>query len=202
MPCKNHPEALEGLVKCARCGETFCKDCVIELKGSPFCATCKEEHVKDVQSGADTTQLELASVGRRFVALMLDGLILIVPLVVIAMVFGFMAASKMQAEEDMSGPFAGLQLILQLIYIGIGVVYEGVMLQSRGQTLGKMALKIKVVTPEGGTISGGQAWGRPLARYLMGLVPLLSLVDYLFAFSKEKTTLHDKIARTRVINWR
>jgi hypothetical protein len=52
MPCKNHPEVVDGLVACARCGAMFCRDCVIELKGSPFCATCKEEQVKDVQSGA------------------------------------------------------------------------------------------------------------------------------------------------------
>jgi hypothetical protein len=32
----------------------FCRDCVIDLKGSSFCAACKEEAVRDAQSGAAT----------------------------------------------------------------------------------------------------------------------------------------------------
>jgi len=62
-----------------------------------------------------------------------------------------------------------------------------------------MALKVKVVRPDGTPITGGQAWGRALSRALLGF---LYLVDYIPAFfTKEKTTLHDLIARTRVVNW-
>jgi uncharacterized RDD family membrane protein YckC len=200
MPCKSHPEVLEGLVTCARCAETFCRDCVIELKGSPYCAVCKEEQVKDVQSGADNSLLNLASIGRRFGALIIDGLILGIPLVVFT-VFITLSSVKSGGMVDNDSTM-GLQLLIQIGYLVVGVLYEGMLLMSRGQTLGKMALRIKVVTPEGRDISGGQAWGRPLARYLMNMVPFLGLVDYLFAFSKEKTTLHDRIAKTRVINWR
>jgi hypothetical protein len=52
MSCKNHPDVSVGLVACSRCGASFCRDCVIELKGTAYCAACKEEQVKDVQSGA------------------------------------------------------------------------------------------------------------------------------------------------------
>jgi uncharacterized RDD family membrane protein YckC len=40
-----------------------------------------------------------------------------------------------------------------LMFVGM-FCYHGFMLQWKGQTLGKMAMKIKVVTPEGGPITG------------------------------------------------
>jgi uncharacterized RDD family membrane protein YckC len=78
------------------------------------------------------------------------------------------------------------------------------MLQLRGQTLGKMARGLKVVRPDGGDISTGQAWVRPLVRdgigFLSAFAPCASLVNYLWAmFTKEKTCLHDLAAKTRVV---
>ena len=77
MPsCLNHIDVMEGLSKCARCGKTFCGDCVVELKGCFFCGACKSEQVKDIQSGVDATQLPLASVGSRFAAQFIDGIVM------------------------------------------------------------------------------------------------------------------------------
>ncbi len=53
MPCKNHPEVVENLVRCSRCGEKYCPDCVVELSAAPFCKSCKDEKVLDVMSGAE-----------------------------------------------------------------------------------------------------------------------------------------------------
>jgi uncharacterized RDD family membrane protein YckC len=88
-----------------------------------------------------------------------------------------------------------------LVILGVNVMYEGTMLQWRGQTLGKMALRIKVVTPEGGSISAGQAWIRPLVRGFLGCLWLLGvLVDYVPAFiTQKKTCVHDMAAKTRVV---
>jgi uncharacterized RDD family membrane protein YckC len=77
------------------------------------------------------------------------------------------------------------------------VVYEGFMLQKRGQTLGKMALGLKVVTPDGGEISRGQAWARPALRLVLGTC---MIIDYLAALvTRERTCLHDMIVKTRVV---
>ncbi|MHC5056634.1 MAG: hypothetical protein ACYTKD_18215, partial [Planctomycetota bacterium] len=76
MPCTNHPEQVIDLVRCSRCGGEFCRDCVIELKGDLFCANCKREQVRDIQSGADGTTLKFSSIGRRFGAIFLDGFLL------------------------------------------------------------------------------------------------------------------------------
>jgi uncharacterized RDD family membrane protein YckC len=67
-----------------------------------------------------------------------------------------------------------------------------------GQTFGKMALGIKVVTPEGNEISAKQAWGRAAMRMAIGFV--CYLVDYIPAFfDREKKCLHDMVASTRVV---
>jgi uncharacterized RDD family membrane protein YckC len=79
-------------------------------------------------------------------------------------------------------------------------VYEGLMLAARGQTVGKIAMKVKVVRPDGSDISTGQAWGRAAMRHV--LVSCLCIINYLPAFfTLEKTTLHDMVASTRVVNW-
>jgi uncharacterized RDD family membrane protein YckC len=62
-----------------------------------------------------------------------------------------------------------------------------------------MALKVKVVGADGTELTTGQAWGREIIRAVLGF---LYIVDYIPAFfTKEKTTLHDLAAKTRVVNW-
>ena len=81
----------------------------------------------------------------------------------------------------------------------IAVTYQALMLAARGQTLGKMALKVKVVSQDGSPISRGQAWGREITRAILGF---LYIIDYIPAlFTEQKTTLHDLAAKTRVVNW-
>jgi uncharacterized RDD family membrane protein YckC len=60
-------------------------------------------------------------------------------------------------------------------------------------------LKVKVVRPDGSDISGGQAWGREVSRAFLGF---LYILDYLPAlFTKDRRTIHDMLANTRVVNW-
>jgi uncharacterized RDD family membrane protein YckC len=102
-----------------------------------------------------------------------------------------------------ANPTAGNAFLIavSVVVAAMMMVYEGLMLAARGQTLGKMALGIKVVTPEGRDISPGQAWGRSLLRQIF--FSYLSLVNYLpAAFTKQRTCLHDLIAKTRVIRVR
>ena len=75
MICQNHVDVDEGVSACTRCGGNFCGDCVVLIHGQPYCATCKSEKLLDVQSGTDRPQLPLATIGRRFAALMIDRLL-------------------------------------------------------------------------------------------------------------------------------
>lgn len=84
------------------------------------------------------------------------------------------------------------------------IVYSALMLRARGATLGKLLFRLRVVAVgEGRSAPGlatGKAWLRPLVTELIGLLPLLPILDYLFPlWDRRKQTLHDKIVSTQVI---
>jgi uncharacterized RDD family membrane protein YckC len=203
MPCKNHPLVEDGLSYCSRCGQRFCRDCVVEIGGFVYCASCKQEAVGDLRAGLPAVGLELASVGRRFAALFIDSLLLSVPLMVLlfAALFSFGVLSPKAGQQPNPVAILAIEGVFWLAMLAGWILYEGLMLRSGGQTLGKKALGIKVVSPGGAEISAGQAFGRAALRQLLGLVPCLGLVNYLVAFGQERTCIHDMGARTRVINW-
>lgn len=197
LHCRNHWDVVEGLRQCSRCGQTFCRDCLIDIAGRPYCASCKNEQLLDVRSGVSTsTNLNLASIGRRFAALFIDGLIIGIPfgIVIGLILFGAMAGGRMRPETIMAvQPLSWLSIVAML-------VYEGLMLSARGQTVGKIAMNIKVVRADGSDLTTGQAWGRAAMRQV--LVSCLCLINYLPAFfTPDKTALHDMVASTRVVNW-
>jgi uncharacterized RDD family membrane protein YckC len=198
LHCRNHWDVLEGLRSCGRCGQTYCRDCLVDINGLPYCATCKNETLLDVRSGVviGPTALNLASPLRRLGAFILDSLILGIPY---AVIIGFTVFSHLSGGQLRPETMVLVQL-LNLSIIVVFFVYEGFMLAARGQTLGKMAVGIKVVRPDGSDISTGQAWGRAAMRQV--LVSCLCLINYLpILFTQEKTALHDMVASTRVVNW-
>lgn len=67
---------------------------------------------------------------------------------------------------------------------------------ARGQTLGKMAFHIRVVSREGGPLSFGQAALRHLGSWLSAAI--LGIGYLVAAFRADKRALHDLIAGTRV----
>ena len=198
MGCTHHPTIETGLERCDRCGGTFCPDCYVVLRDAPFCAGCKVDYVRDLRSGIVPGALDLASIGRRLGGLWLDGFLtslasyaVLIPLMIVA---GVTAAGN----EGRADPVMTVATLLTYPFIfGVPLVYEGLMLQRRGQTLGKIALGVKVVTPEGSSISAGQAWGRAALKVLLGSC---MGIDYLPALvTRERTCLHDMIAKTRVV---
>ncbi len=190
MICRNHVDVSEGVRRCARCGATFCRDCLVDISGRPYCATCKTEQLLDVRSGVQAGVLDYASIIRRFGASFVDGLLMWIPIGIMLALFGMRALSA-----RVNGAWNFWFLLPTLITVS----YQALMLAARGQTLGKMALKVKVVSPDGSEISTGQAWGREIIRAVLGF---FYVIDYIPAlFTKEKTTLHDLAAKTRVVNW-
>lgn len=192
MTCTNHPDADGSVVRCSRCLRPFCNDCLVRLAGRPYCADCKAEHVLDVQSGVNTNQLELASIGQRFAAMLLDNLI----------IFGVFIFLCLFAVPFALAKNENVALGVFFVAIGLGMIvsllYEPLMLARDGQTLGKKALGIRVVRNDGSAISTGQAWGRMLGRVAAGMV--VSVFEYVPAFfTKERQTIHDMIAGTRVV---
>ncbi|WP_053366721.1 RDD family protein [Bacillus sp. FJAT-27245] len=133
--------------------------------------------------GTNGDNVRFASFGERLVALIIDSVILGVAGGVLGLLFAF---------ADDNGVFINfLSLIL-------GIAYKAGMEGSSNQaTLGKMAMGIKVIGPDGGRISYGRAIGRYFATILSSLI---LGIGYLMAlWTKEKRTLHDFIADTYVI---
>ncbi|MGH9422359.1 MAG: RDD family protein [Thermoanaerobaculia bacterium] len=150
---------------------------------------CKAEQLLDIRSGVSLL-LDTAGIGRRFLALLVDSLVTGIPSVTVILIF--MGLAAFGARTRYLSPMFLAPTIL-------AVVYQALMLTARGQTLGKMALRLKVVRPDGTDISGGQAWGREVSRAVLGL---LYIVDYLPAFfTEDRRTVHDMLAGTRVVNW-
>jgi uncharacterized RDD family membrane protein YckC len=79
----------------------------------------------------------------------------------------------------------------------IPIVYEVYFISTKGATLGKMALGVKVISSDGGPVSSATALGRYFAKILSGLI---LMIGYIMAgFDEQKRALHDHICNTRVI---
>jgi uncharacterized RDD family membrane protein YckC len=192
--CLNHFDSIEGLQHCIRCGRLFCGDCLVMLRGEPYCASCKTEQALDVQSGVDILQAQYATIPRRFLAFIVDLVVVGIPMQVFS---GVMQATAI-FFKNVSLQFFVMGLVV-LISMIITVTYEALMLLKRnGQTIGKMAVQIRVVRLDGSPPSAREAWLRPIVRTFAGL---LCFADYFPAFfTAQRTAIHDMAAGTRVIN--
>ncbi|MEA2339209.1 MAG: hypothetical protein QOE82_3216 [Thermoanaerobaculia bacterium] len=184
MICRNHVDVSEGVRRCSRCGSTFCSDCLVEIGGAPYCAVCKNEQLLDVRSGV-SGPLDLAPLGRRIGAYLLDCLILYF----LSTGVGFVMAAAVRAGRS---PVLGCVSIL--VSLLVTIAYDGILTATKGQTLGKLAVRIKVVSETGADVTTGQAWGRAFAK-------LIPFAQFVALFNNERKGIHDMLAHTRVVNW-
>jgi uncharacterized RDD family membrane protein YckC len=128
--------------------------------------------------------------GKRIVAGIIDFVVLIVVYVVFAVLFGDNSAEGGGFSSSLNGLPA---LLYFLAFVGYFVVLEGM----KGQTLGKMAVGIKVVA-ETGEMSYGKAAIRTLLRIIDGL--FLYIVGIIvIAISKKHQRIGDMAAGTLVV---
>src|SRR5215204_1777011 len=127
--------------------------------------------------------LAYAGIGARFVALIVDGIIIGVVSSIIGLIFG-----------SSPGEFNAGGQVMQLLITAAYYIY---LIGSSGLTLGGRLLNCKVVDANGQTPSYGTA----AIRYLMSLVSAaVFLIGYIWAFfDKNKQTWHDKVANTYVV---
>ena len=134
----------------------------------------------------------------RFVAAIIDGLIVqavVVPIgFVVGAVTGFAGAASGVSHSGLSLLGGGFGFI---IGIAGGWLYEGLMTSSTRQaTLGKMIFGMKVTDLYGNPISFGRASGRYFAKWISMLT---IFIGYIIAgFTERKQALHDMIAGTLV----
>jgi len=129
----------------------------------------------------------------RFLAVLLDGIIVAVVNFPIQLILGLAGFKSIQA----TGPQFGIIGLIYLISFTIQGAYFTYFWSQKGATPGQMILGLKVVTADGGPLTVGRAFGRFLA-YILGAFTLC--IGYIIAaFDSQKRALHDHICGTRVI---
>ncbi|MBK8036795.1 MAG: RDD family protein [Verrucomicrobiaceae bacterium] len=92
-----------------------------------------------------------------------------------------------------------------LLILALGI-FQLVMLATRGQSIGKRLLGIRIVTyPEGQNPGGVKTiLLRGVVPAVIGMIPVLgplfSLVNVCFIFREDRRCIHDLIAGTQVVN--
>lgn len=163
--------------------------------------------VANVMPATTASNLQLASLGKRFGAFMLDGL---AATVLMGIPYGVMMVELEGNRYSGAGnvnlsPTAMWALGFMVAGGLILMVVNLVMLTTRGQSIGKRMLGIRIVThPD------GQKPGFVKAVLLRGFVngiigaipcigPIYSLVDICFIFQQDRRCIHDQIASTQVV---
>jgi len=154
--------------------------------------------VADVAPPVD--QPPLATRWRRLGGSLIDGLLLGGAFVLVALLVGRNVFKPDPAQA------ASTIYLLGNVLIGIVVflLLNGYLLATRGQTVAKLMLGMRIVRPDGGKASVSRVI---LLRYLLGyavnIIPvaggLYALVDDLLIFRQSRRCLHDQIADTIVI---
>ncbi|CAA0106742.1 Uncharacterised protein [BD1-7 clade bacterium] len=143
---------------------------------------------------------ELASRWKRLFASLVDTLVLVVVIVPIMYFVGFF-------DDIMEGiePTLTMEAAMSVVAIVLYFAIHGYWMKTEGKTLGKKLFGIRVVTVSGEFPSLGKHQLRRYVSYLMfgqlpGFLGLLSLVDALMIFRRDKRCLHDIVGDTIVVN--
>ena len=80
-------------------------------------------------------------------------------------------------------------------FVIVSILYQGILIGKwNGQTLGKKACGIKVISSDGRPCGVGQAFGRAAAKIISGLILFIGYL--MIPFDDQKRGLHDHMART------
>ncbi len=149
---------------------------------------------QDFGSVASQT-VEVIGFGRRLVAYIIDSIVLSIVGGIIGGVFGALIALLASAgSEDIAN---AASLLVNCLSLLIGLAYFVVFWATTGQTLGKMAMGIKVIGIDGTPVTWGKAILRYIGYIISGLVLALGFIW--IAFDSKRQGWHDKIAGTYVV---
>lgn len=185
----------------------------------------QQQYGGQVGGGLDYIQLpnlgavRLASMGQRFLARLIDAVIVGIPFAIIYFIisaaFVSAATSSIQIDQETGqvvgggGFFAGgigIFLLIPVVFIVLQILYEVSMIATRGATLGKQIAGVKVIREYDGQVPG---WGGAFTRWgimiapavvpcLGGLWVLLCELSPFFDSQGRRQGWHDKGAKTIV----
>lgn len=145
-----------------------------------------------------TGALNYAGFGPRFVAAIIDSLLLtalMIPFIIAIGIFMY----KMQSGGELS-PLAMIVMGASYVIMTlIGLLYQLIFIGKKGATPGKKFMKLRVTFPDGQYPIGiGKAFLRMIGYMISGLICYIGFL--MIIFDKEQhRALHDRIAGTVVI---
>jgi len=195
--------------ECMKCGIIFSKykpRTEMPSPPSPYSAGGfgLDKHFIDEQ--VEPSPMTYAGFWRRLGAYLIDGIVVgiimkistSVMMIPLSRYFSRIYLSNNPQQLEVMVPSLMIILVTSmLVGMSLQALYFILMWGYKGATLGKMALKIKIVNTEGSDISYGSAFLRYIGTIISG-IPLC--LGYLWMlWDDKKQTWHDKIASTCVI---
>ena len=182
----------------------YCPNCGKEVStNAKFCVNCgKSLEISAAVAGTPvrTTSQQLASLGSRIVAGIIDYIIIgIVAAVIVFVLFAPVYTVSSMRGGMMPFPFwgwfggmFGIQFLLWIVYF---TYFEG----TSGQTIGKKFSHIKVLKADGAPCDSGAALVRNLLRIIDSLPFIYILGIILIAATDKHQRLGDMLAKTIVV---
>ena len=136
---------------------------------------------------------------RRFVAAVIDALVLSIALFVIKFLSGGNQQNFIiEMFDDLSPLGNSGSWRNNILYFLLNLIYYAALESSKYQaTIGKMALDIRVIDTDGHRLSSQKAIVRYLGKIISAVILMIGYI--MAAFDSKKQALHDKIATTYVI---
>ena len=191
---------------CSKCGAPM-------TDGAAFCSSCGQAFSTTVAlsrtplmnppSSSAASRVEYGGFWLRFLAYLIDGMVMGVGVVLILIPLIFLTGlgsllSEIHPQEELND--AGALLIFGVIFLFATVslavtwLYHALMESSEWQaTVGKKALGLVVTDSGGRRVSFWRATGRHFAKIVTNMVP--AFIGYIMAgFTEKKQALHDMMA--------
>ncbi len=204
---------------CTNCGATvsgtFCPNCGTRQASSsprepaPFAG--QQTPVSQpgyIPAASALPPLPYATWASRVAAYLIDMAIVFAAMVVMGLIAGLLGVSFVSLDAithghgGFSGPACCCVLALfpaaQLI---VGIYNRVFLVARRGYSIGQGVLKLKTVDGYGNLLSVGTLVLRLIVQALLGIIPILGLLDMLWPlWDERRQTLHDKAVGSYVID--
>ncbi len=186
---------------CSECGQPRPAGELARFGDRLICPVCKDSYAQKLREGvAPATAMVYAGFWIRFLAVLIDGIILFVVDTILN--FAILGTSAARLATNPAGVGAAMSSIglIWLISVAIQCAYETYFIGKMGATPGKMAMGLKVVRPDGSPVDYARAAGRYFAKILSAIILFIGYI--MVGFDSQKRGLHDMICDTRVIKAR
>ena len=199
----------DGAAFCSNCGQAFAvvhapamaASVAVPVGGSAAA-------IPDYAGHAAASRVEYAGFWLRFLALLIDNVVMGIAFVLILIPLIFLTGlggllSQIHPDEELND--AGIFVLIGLIFLVATVslvftwLYHALMESSEWQaTVGKKALGLVVTDMAGQRVSFARSTGRHFGKIITNMVPLF--IGYIMAgFTEKKQALHDMLAGCLVL---